>query len=315
MLGVASLPAWNLGALTKGYGDKVARIALVKIQERKQGVSEVMSLFDYPSMKGKRVLLKPNFNTADPTPGSTHNDTLRQLLEKIHDNGALDITVGDRSGPTPTHEVLEDKGITKMAKELDFDVINFDELEDKDWIKLNPDGNHWENGFSVARPVVEAEYTVSTCCVKTHQYGGVFTLSLKNSVGVVPRNLMRELHSSPNMRKMIAEINLGYKPDLIVMDGVECFVDGGPMTGTKKTANVFIAGNDRVAMDAVGIAVLKELGAKAEIMEKKIFEQEQIRRAVELGLGISKPTQIEFITPDRTSREYANKLQSILAQG
>jgi uncharacterized protein (DUF362 family) len=202
-----------------------------------------------------------------------------------------------------------------MAKELDFKPINFEELEDQDWIKFNPEGNHWKDGFFIARPVVEAEYTVSTCCVKTHQYGGVFTLSLKNSVGIAPRNLMRELHSSPDMRKMIAEINLGYEPDLILMDGIECFVDGGPMTGTKKSANIMIAGKDRVAMDAVGIAVLKELGAKKEIMERKIFEQEQIQRAVELGLGIPGADQIEFIAPDRASREYAKKLRSILAQG
>jgi uncharacterized protein (DUF362 family) len=198
---------------------------------------------------------------------------------------------------------------------LDFETINFEELEDKDWIKFDPEGNHWNEGFLIARPVVESEYTISTCCVKTHQYGGVFTLSLKNSVGVTPRSLMRELHNSPDMRKMIAEINLAYKPKLIVMDGIECFVDGGPMTGTKKTANVFIAGTDRVAVDAVGIAVLKELGAKKEIMERKIFEQEQIQRAVELGLGIGGPDQIEFVTPDQESRDYTKKLQSILAQG
>lgn len=315
VVGIASLPAWNLGKRMQGYGDKMSKVALIKIKERKQGVSEVLSLFDYPSMKGKQVLVKPNFNTADPTPGSTHNDTLRQLIQEIHDNGAADVTVGDRSGPTPTKEVLEEKGIINIARELDFKPINFEELEAKDWIKFNPDGNHWKDGFFIARPVVEAEYTVSTCCVKTHQYGGVFTLSLKNSVGVAPRSLMRELHGSSDMRKMIAEINLGYAPDLIVMDGIECFVDGGPMTGTKKAANVFIAGKDRVAVDAVGIAVLKELGAKTEIMERKIFEQEQIQRAVELGLGIAGPDQIEFVTPDRTSREYAEKLQTILAQG
>ncbi|MGD9344833.1 MAG: DUF362 domain-containing protein [Candidatus Aminicenantes bacterium] len=315
VFGVASLPAWNLGTLTKGAGDKVSKVALVKIKEQKQGVKEVLDVLDYPSMRGMRVLIKPNFNTADPTPGSTHNDTLRQLLLAVHDGGAKDIAVGDRSGPTPTKEVFEEKGIFDMAKELNFKPMNFEEFEDKDWISFNPRGNHWKEGFLIARPVVEAEYAISTCCIKTHQYGGVFTLSLKNSVGVAPRKLMRELHGSPDMRKMIAELNLGYKPDLIVVDGIECFVDGGPMTGTKRTANVFLAGTDRVAIDVVGIAVLKELGAKKEIMERKIFEQEQIQRAVELGLGISGPEQIEFVTPDRTSNEYAKKLQSILTQG
>lgn len=313
--GVASLTVWNGGALLKGYEDKMSQVALVKISERKQGVREVLGLFNHSSMKGKRVLVKPNFNTADPTPGSTHNETLQQLVLEIHDSGARDIVVGDRSGPTPTREVLDVKGIMNMAKDLHFSSIDFDELEEKDWIKFDPEGNHWKDGFFVARPVVESEYTVSTACIKTHQYGGIFTLSLKNSVGVAPRKLMRELHGSPDMRKMIAEINLGYEPDLIVLDGIECFVDGGPMTGTKKTADVFIAGKDRVAVDAVGIAVLKELGAKKEIMERKIFEQEQIKRAVELGLGIAGPEQIEIITQDRESNEYAKKLRHILLQG
>jgi uncharacterized protein (DUF362 family) len=315
ILGVASLPAWSSGSWAKGKEDNMSKVALIKITDRKKGVSEVLNMLDYPSMKGKQVLVKPNFNTADPTPGSTHNDTLHQLIGEIHDRGAVKVAVGDRSGPTPTHEVLEEKGIHNLAKELNFLPIDFEELKDEDWIKFNPSGNHWADGFFVARPVVEAPYIVSTCCIKTHQYGGVFTLSLKNSVGVAPRKLMRELHRSPDMRKMIAEINLAYKPDLIVMDGIECFVDGGPMTGTKKTANVFIAGDDRVAVDAVGIAVLKELGAKKEIMEQKIFAQEQIQRAVELGLGAREADQIEFVTSDRESSEYAKKLQSILAQG
>jgi len=50
-------------------------------------------------------------------------------------------------------------------------------------------------------------------------------------------------------------------------------------------------------------------------MERKIFDQEQIKRAVELGLGISRPDQIEFITPDKASREYAERISSILIQG
>ena len=31
----------------------------------------------------RRVLVKPNFNTADATPGSTHNDTLRALVRRL----------------------------------------------------------------------------------------------------------------------------------------------------------------------------------------------------------------------------------------
>jgi uncharacterized protein (DUF362 family) len=208
---------------------------------------------------------------------------------------------------------MEDKGIFRLSQDLDFRIINFEELEEKDWIPFNPSGTHWSNGFSIPRPAVEAEYFVSTCCLKTHGYGGVFTLSLKLAVGLTPKDLMGELHGSrQHMRRMIAEINQGYKPQLIVLDGVEAFVDGGPSRGTRKQANVFIAGTDRVAVDAVGLAVLKDLGSNDAVMGRKIFEQEQIQRAVELGLGVSGPDQIELVTPDKPSREYANTLRSIL---
>jgi len=114
---------------------------------------------------------------------------------------------------------------------------------------------------------------------------------------------------------MIAEIHQAFKPQLIVMDGIDIFVDGGPMTGKKVTAGVIIAGTDRIAIDAVGLAVLKHHGSNDAIMSKKIFEQEQIARAVELGLGVKTPGQIELVTGDDESRDYAGKLKQILALG
>jgi hypothetical protein len=50
-------------------------------------------------------------------------------------------------------------------------------------------------------------------------------------------------------------------------------------------------------------------------MGKKIFEQEQIARAVELGLGVSRPEDIEFVAGDEESRKYAERLRGILLRG
>ncbi len=157
---------------------------------------------------------------------------------------------------------------------------------------------------------------VTTCCLKTHGYGAVFTMSLKVSVGMVHRHNMSELHSSPlHMRKMIAEINQAYAPALIVLDGIEAFTDQGPMIGTRKRADVILAGTDRVAIDAVGLAVLKHLGSNKAIMDKKIFEQEQISRAVELSLGAAGPQEIEIVTNDNKSAQCADHIRKILQQG
>ncbi len=38
---------------------------------------------DLHAVAGKRVILKPNFNSADEPPGSTHNDTLTNLILQL----------------------------------------------------------------------------------------------------------------------------------------------------------------------------------------------------------------------------------------
>lgn len=288
-------------------------VTLVKSSDRRQAVIRAIDLLGVNPVGGKKVLLKPNFNTADPFPASTHNDTLIALSNKLKEMGASTITIGERCGPPDTDEVLRDKGIGKLCKDHDLGLINFEELPEEDWVRVRPEGSHWHDGFDVARQVLEAECVVSTCCLKTHKYGGVFTMSLKNSVGITHKRNMTELHASLfSQRKMIAEINQVYAPGLILMDGVEVFVDGGPMSGKKKRADLMIAGTDRVAVDAVGLAVLKELGSNRKIMETKIFEQGQIARAVELGLGVTSPAAIKIITGDPASRQYADKLMGIL---
>jgi uncharacterized protein (DUF362 family) len=295
--------------------DQTTKVALIKTSDRSQGIAAALKLLSFPSPKGKKVLIKPNFNTADPTPGSTHNDTLRQLVLEMKARGASSLTIGDSCGPGNTKQVMEKKGIPALASELGFDVINFEELPADGWKQFNPAGSHWKDGFSVARPVTDAEYLLWTCCLKTHGYGGVHSLSLKLAVGVTNKNIRMQMHQSPDMRKMIAEIHQAFTPQVIVMDGVDIFVDGGPMNGKLVNAGVIVAGTDRIAIDAVGLAVLKNHGSNSAIMDTKIFAQEQVARAVELGLGVKSADQIEIVTADAASKEYAGKLKEILARG
>lgn len=294
-------------------------VAFVKTTDRAQGVKQALALLELSGLKGKNLFLKPNFNSADVAPGSTHTDTLSTLIKELNALGAARLTVGDRSGMGNTRQVMEQKEIFRMASELGFDALVFDELAEADWEQHSPAGGHWQRGFALPRPVLAADGIVQTCCLKTHRYGGHFTLSLKNSVGLAAKyvpgtdyNFMNELHSSPNQRRMIAEINAAYSPDLIVLDGVEAFVDGGPDRGKLVQANVILAGFDRVAIDAVGVAILRYFGTTPAVSQGKIFEQEQIARAVELELGVNNPRSIKLITADPDSAAYAKQIQGVL---
>jgi uncharacterized protein (DUF362 family) len=311
--GVASVALLGADGLAQVLAPRRARVALVRTADRRRGVEAAIELFEPRGIAGKRVVLKPNFNSADPTPGSTHNDTLSQIVAELHERGARSVTLGESSGPPETRGVMERKGIFDLARDQRFDVVDFERIEERDWVPFPASGTHWPDGFALPRLVVDSEYLVSTCCLKTHGYGGVFTMSLKLSVGLTPKKIRRTMHRSPDMRRMIAELNAGYRPDLIVLDGVSAFTDGGPSEGELKAGNVVIVGDDRVAVDAVGLAVLKSLGSNETIMGRRVFEQEQIARAVELRLGVGRAQDIDIVTADAESRSCAERVRSFLA--
>jgi uncharacterized protein (DUF362 family) len=300
----------------------MTQVAIVETQDRAAGVEQALALLDIGALKGQTVFLKPNFNSADPFPGSTHNDTLAALVHGLQARGAGPITVGDRSGIGDTRRVMGRKGIFRLADELGFETLVLDELDAADWERMQPPGSHWSRGFAIARPVLDADVVIQTCCLKTHRFGGHFTLSLKNSVGLVAKripgeryNYMRELHSSRHQRLMIAEVNLAYRPDLILMDGLEAFVKGGPAHGKRVAPGIILAGSDRVAVDAVGVAILRAFGTTRAVSRGPIFEQAQIARAVELGLGVDDPGEIVFIAADPGSESFAARIRDILVGG
>jgi len=323
--GLVLLPTAGLGSLGSGHSPDPeslgtanprlsTTVAVIRTGDRADGVTRAMALMNPGGISGKNVNIKPNFNTSDPAPAGTHNDTLAQLVRELQERDAREVAVGESSFP-PTDEVMAEKGIPDLASDMGFGIVNYDEIPDADWIHFKPAGTHWPDGFHLPRHVVEAEYLVSTCCLKTHQYGGVFTMSMKLAVGLTPKPIRRPMHRSEDMRRMIAELNQGYEPQLIIMDGVATFVDGGPSSGEEKPGNVMIAGTDRVAVDAVGVAVLKDLGSNDDIMGRPIFEQEQIVRAAELRLGVRSHHEINLVSDNDEGRAYAKTLQGILAQG
>jgi uncharacterized protein (DUF362 family) len=297
-------------------------VYLIRTTNREEGIRRGLAALGAPSVRGKRVAIKPNLNSADPFPASTHMDTLGALVRHLRTGGAAGITVADRSGMGNTRKVMEQKGVFTQAKQLGFQAAVLDETPLEGWAEERLVGGHWSRGVLFPRLFQEADLLVQTCCLKTHRYGGHFTLSLKNSVGMVakysPRDgysFMGELHGSSHQRRMIAEINQLYRPAMIVMDGLEAFTDGGPESGTLAKPELMVLGADRVAVDAVGVAILRMHGGNATISRGRVFEQEQIARAAELGLGAGAPEQVDLVTDDPESQKVAERIREILVRG
>jgi uncharacterized protein (DUF362 family) len=297
------------------------RVVVVKTEDHADGVRRALGLLGAGGLARKHVVVKPNFNSADPFPGSTHGETLDALVEWLGGAGATRVTVADRSGMGQTRAVMEAKGVLAQARKRGFTPVVLDETPARDWVPHRLPGSHWRRGVLFPRLLEEADAIVSTCCLKTHRFGGHVTLSLKNSVGAVAKhgpdgyNYMDELHGSPAQRRMIAELNLLYRPAVVLLDGLEAFTDGGPEKGTKVSPGLMIAGTDRVAVDAVGVAVLRLYGTTPAVSRGPIFEQEQLARAAALGVGVGRPEQIELVTDDRAGEGVLARLRPVLLRG
>jgi uncharacterized protein (DUF362 family) len=298
-----------------------ARVSLVQPGPggREAAIKKALDLIGAPDLSGKSVALKPNFNSAHDYPGSTHPETLSAMVRLLKDLGAKEVVVADRSGMGDTAQVMEKKGVFEAAKTLGFKALPLQGLPSEGWVAMQHPDLHWSRGYYLARVFREVDAVVQTCCLKTHRFGGHFTFSLKNSVGMVAKQVpgiehdfMQELHGSPDQRRMIAELNLSYRPAFIVMDGIECFTDRGPESGTIARPNVILASTDRVALDAVGVAILREKGTTESVSSGRIFDLEQIARAAALGIGVDRPDDVELVTADPGSERYAGQLRRLL---
>jgi len=291
-------------------------VSLVRTRNREDGIREALRLIGGIEQSIRNfdegyLLVKPNCNSHDPFPASTHPDTLRVVLELLREAGLRNkqIVVGDMSGPAwlPTEATMKKNGILDAVKEFGVEASFF---ENEEWVWVKHEKAHsWPKGFRIAKTAHNASRVISLPCLKTHQFGGVFTLSLKNSVGLINPADRILLHKKPGLR--IAEINLAYTADLIVLDGIECFVSGGPAYGKKAASNVIIAGGDRVAVDAVAVAILKFYGAEG-IGNVKVQNHEQLKRAWGIGLGHLDADMIALKTSNLTDDEEFDELASFV---
>jgi uncharacterized protein (DUF362 family) len=295
-----------------------SQVFVIKTDDRTDGVGELLRLSHIGQLSGKQVAIKANYNSADPFPASTHIDTLSSVAGGLKDKGAS-VVLAERSGMGITRDVLYDMGVDSLSQKLGFDVVVLDSLKGEDWHKENSPGSHWKRGFLFPGLFREADAIVTTCCLKTHRFGGHFTMSLKNSVGMVAKhdphdhyNYMYELHGSPYQRLMIAEINAAYQPYLVIMDAIKGFSAGGPEAGTAIEPGVMLASPDRVALDAAGVSILRMYGTTPEVSAGPIFKQEQIARAVELGLGAKGPDDIEVVPVNAEAKDTCSLIEEEL---
>ncbi len=224
--------------------------------------TKVLSQIDLTTVKGKRVLLKPNAGRiATAESGITTNpQVVAAAIDAFIEAGAS-VAVGE--SPilgVKTIEAFEATGIASVARERDCPLIDMDALQPVHMIVEEGVAIH---SLDVCPELVEYDVVVSIPVMKTHMHT-VVTLAVKNMKGCLWRRTKIDLHMLPRIEGMddrplniaIADMSSVLRPHLSIIDGSIGMEGLGPSAGKPKKLDLVLAGVDPFATDAIACALM-----------------------------------------------------------
>jgi uncharacterized protein (DUF362 family) len=230
---------------------------------------ETMREFDLP-VRGKTVLLKPNFVGLDPKGmTNTHPGVIRAARETFLRLGASIVLIGE--GPAmdrDTQAVIESVSLREYVGPLSkiFVDLNVDDVER---VSLRTRASRLKELY-LSKTLLGIDFLVSMPKMKTHHWAGV-TLSLKNMFGVVPGSCYgwpkNALHWA-GIDRSILDINACVRPDFAIVDGIVGMEGNGPIQGLAKPCGVLVLGDDPVAVDATCARIMGLLPEKIDYIAR-----------------------------------------------
>ena len=194
---------------------------------------------------GTRVLIKPNMLLAKKpaAAATTHPVFLRAVAKRLRELNIKNITLADSSGGLYTERTLRKT----------YDACGFSSLSDL--LTLNSDtSSEKKNGFQIITPVLEADYIINCAKLKTHALM-VMTAAVKNMFGSVPGIKKAEYHCVKStvepFTKMILDLHETVKPQLNLVDAIDCMEGNGPSGGNVRHMGYTLASKCAYATDEV----------------------------------------------------------------
>jgi len=257
------------------------------IQKLIQPIIGDLSQFIKPT---DRILLKPNFNTADPFPGSTAMDFLQAVIEIFSEAKPKELIIGESCTYfLNTEKVCRAKGAPSLMEKFKVIWHNF---EMGKWVKVDIPGGKYFKSIKIPKIVQEVDKIILLPCLKTH-YLASYTGALKINIGMLKPSQRSLLHLN-HLQERVAEVASVIKPSLIIMDGRKCFTESGPDKGKLEEPNILMAGNDMVAIDIEGLKILQSYKADNKLGTDP-WALKQITRAIELGIGAKSEKDYQII--------------------
>ena len=209
------------------------------------------------ALKGKKVLLKPNFVETHPArPINTNPAVIASVAHACLRLGAADVIVGEASGHRrdPWFSVLN----PSLRSVLDKKVRCMDLNHGDAVVTANKGGLTGLAAFYLAKPVAEADVLISMPKMKTHHWTGV-TLCLKNLFGVLPgiyygwpKNLLHFKEIERSILDLARTVRVHYA----VIDGGVGMEGDGPIMGKARPVGILVLSHFPLAADATATRLM-----------------------------------------------------------
>ncbi len=210
---------------------------------------------------GMTVVIKPNLiMKATPDAATTTHPEVLAAVGRIVKKLGAEVLIAESSGGLYTEQTI--KMITKGC--------GIAEVAERDGFKINLDTGYTAvelphgkicRMLNVINPYVKADFVIDIAKLKTHcmtQFSG----ATKNLFGTVPGLMKPELHfrypEINDFSSMLIDLAEYIKPDLCIIDGIDCMEGDGPTGGQKRHMGVLFTGLspynvDVAASTAIGI--------------------------------------------------------------
>lgn len=258
---------WSLGGLAT-YGGGLAAGCSVKSQpvtvlsvpdldrDFQREFARILTEDRLP-VRGKRVLLKPNFvEYHEGRPINTDVRLIRQISDACLSLGANEVLVAEAAGHRrdPWYSVYN----PLLADGLDRRVRCVD-LNHGPAVRMKNRGIY--TGllhFYVAEAVANADIVISMPKMKTHHWAGI-TLSMKNLFGVLPGIFYgwpKNVLHVRGIENSIVDLALTVPVHYAIVDGVIGMEGDGPIMGTPRHVGAVVMGKNLFAVDCTAARIM-----------------------------------------------------------
>jgi uncharacterized protein (DUF362 family) len=223
--------------------------------------------------KGSRVFIKPNFTYPHHKEGITTTPAVLEKLLDIVSTRAGTITVGESDGGNHSFtadEAFRGHDMPRICEKFGVKLVNLSSLPSR--VVEEPVAG---KKVKVRLPELllnDVDCFISVPVLKVHTMTSI-TLSIKNLWGCHPDTMRCLEHQDLSWK--LSLITKSVRPRLVVIDATYGLDGHGPMFGEAKKLDMLIVGDNPVATDALGAA----------LMGMPLSRVEHIRIAEKAGLG------------------------------